>query len=120
MGQYIKAWTAVIGALAVAAASAWTDNAISNPEWVQIAVSGWTAFHVFVTANLSLPYWDKAKAITAGALAGLGALGGYIANGMEMSGPLWLNVIIAAATAAGVFAVGPAPVHAPAQPPPVV
>jgi hypothetical protein len=62
--------------------------------------------------------WDKAKAITAAALAGLGALGGYLANGQEMSGPLWLNVIIAGFVAAGVFAVGPAPVHGANPPPP--
>jgi hypothetical protein len=111
MGQYSKAFGAVVGAVAVAVASAWTDSTITDPEWVMVAVSGWTAFHVFITANLDLPLWDKAKAVTAGALAGLGGLGGYLANGQVMSGALWLNVIIATATAAGVFAVGPAPVH---------
>ena len=105
MGAYSKAATAVIGAIAVAVASAWTDSTITNPEWVTIAVAGWTAFHVFVTGNVGLPFWDKGKAATAAALAGLGALGGYLANGQEMSGPLWLNVFIAAFTAAGVFAV---------------
>jgi hypothetical protein len=105
MSSYAKSLTAVLGAIAVAVASAWTDNQITHPEWVTIAVAGFTAFQVYVTANVGLPLWNKAKAITAGALAGLGLLGGYLANGEHMNGSLWLNVAIAAATAAGVFAV---------------
>jgi hypothetical protein len=105
MGAYAKSLTAVFGAVAVAVASAWTDNTITHPEWVMIAVAGFTAFQVYITANVGLPLWDKAKAITAGALAGLGLLGGYLANGENMTNALWLNVAIAAAVAAGVFAV---------------
>lgn len=118
MGVYAKSIAAVVGAIAMAIAAAWTDSKITDAEWVMIAVAGWTAFQVFVTANLDLPLWDRAKDITAGALAGLGALGGYLANGQEMTGALWLNVAIAALTAAGVFASRSAPVH-PANPTPV-
>lgn len=105
MAPYSKALVAVVGAVTVAVASAWTDSTITYPEWVTVAVAGWTAFQVFVTANVGLPLWDKAKAVTAGALAALGLLGGYLANGEHMTGALWLNVAIAFATAAGVFAV---------------
>jgi len=105
MSGYSKAVTAVVGAIVMAVASAMTDDTISHPEWVMIAVAGFTAFQVFVTANVGLPLWDKAKAVTAGALAGLGLLGGYLANGEHMTNALWLNVAIAAAVAAGVWAV---------------
>lgn len=105
MSAYSKALLAVIGAVVMAIASAMTDDTITQPEWVMIAVAGFTAFQVFITANVGLPLWDKAKSITAGALAGLGLLGGYLANGEHLTNALWLNVAIAAAVAAGVFAV---------------
>ena len=105
MSAYAKALTAVIGAVVMAVAAAMTDDTITHPEWVQIATAGVAAFAVFVTANVGLPLWDKAKAVTAGALAGLGLLGGYLANGEHMTNALWLNVAIAAAVAAGVWAV---------------
>lgn len=116
MSAYAKGITAVIGALAVAIAAAWTDNHITNPEWVQITVAGVTAWQVFVVANVGLPLWHATKAITAGTLAGLSWLGGYIANGQAMTGALWLNVAIAAATAAGVFAVPNGPAASPTTP----
>lgn len=103
--MYSKALTAVIGAVVMAIAAAMTDDAITHPEWVQIAIAGFGAMSVFITANVDLPLWDKAKAITAGALAGLGLLGGYLANGEHLNNALWLNVAIAAAVAAGVFVV---------------
>lgn len=111
MSLYAKSLTAVIGAVVMAVAAAMTDNTVTHPEWVQVAIAGFAAFSVFVTANVGLPLWDKAKAVTAGALAGLGLLGGYLANGEHMTNALWLNVAIAAAVAAGVFAVpnGPTP-----------
>jgi hypothetical protein len=111
MSAYSKALTAVVGAVVMAVASAMTDDTISHPEWVMIAVAGFTAFQVFVTANVGLPLWNYSKSITAGALAGLGLLGGYLANGEHMSNALWLNVAIAAAVAAGVFAVPNGPVR---------
>lgn len=113
MGAYSKAIVAVVGAVALAAASRWTDETITNPEWVQIAVAGFTAFEVWLVSNLAIPIWHASKFITALALGGLNALAGYLANGQEMSGPLWLNVVIAAAVAAGVWGAPPAPVHAP-------
>lgn len=105
MTPYLKSITAVLGAVAVAVAASMSDNVITAPEKVQIATAGVAAFAVFVTANVGLPLWNYSKAITAGALAGLGLLGGYLANGEHMTSALWLNVAIAAATAAGVFAV---------------
>lgn len=105
MSQYAKSFTAILGAIAMAVAASMTDNVITNPEKVQIATAAVAAFAVFVTANVGLPLWDKAKAITAGALAGLGLLGGYLANGEQMHESLWLNVAIATLVAAGVFAV---------------
>lgn len=115
MGAYSKAVVAVVGAVAAAIASYWTDSVITNPEWVQIAVAGFTAFEVFLVGNLGIPIWNASKFITALALGGLNMLAGYLANGQEMSGPLWLNVAIAAAVAAGVWGAQPAPIHAPPQ-----
>ncbi len=105
LSSYSKSVTAVVGAVVVAIAAAWSDDVITNAEKVQIAVAGFTAFSVFVTSNVGLPLWEYSKSITAGALAGLGLLGAYYANGNIMDGGLWLNVAIATAVAAGVFAV---------------
>lgn len=109
MGAYAKAITAVVGAVAIYGASVWTDDVITLAEWVQVAVAGFTAFQVWLTANVGLPLWDKAKAITAGALAALGGLAGYLAAGEHMTNSMWLNVAIAGLTAAGVFTVANSP-----------
>lgn len=119
MSAYMKGVVAVVGAVVMAIAAAWTDDKITNPEWVQVAIAGFTAFQVYITANLGLPLWSYSKSITAAALGGLGLLAGYLANGQKMAGSLWLNVAIAAFVAAGVWLApnepAPAPVPRPVR-----
>ena len=109
MGRYTKAAIAVAGAIVMAIYSALNgDNHISIEEWIQISIAAWASFQVWLTANVSdAPY---AKAITAGMLAALNLLVSQLTGGI--SSAELVNIVIAFATAAGVwsFRNNPSPV----------
>lgn len=101
MGRYTKAFIAVIGAAVMAVASALSgDNHIGTEEWINISIAGFTAFQVWLTANI--PAAPVAKAITAGALALLNLLVSQLTGGIDSAEVV--NLIIAFAVAAGVLA----------------
>lgn len=102
MGRYTKAAVAVLGAVVMALYSALNgDNHVVTEEWIQIAIAAWTAFQVWLTANVSTA--PVAKAITAGMLAALNLLISQLTGGID-SAEL-VNIVIAFATAAGVWTV---------------
>lgn len=105
MTPWAKAIVAAVGAGIIALAAALTDNTVTNPEKVQIAVAVVTSVSVWLTANVGVPLWSSAKFVTAAVLAGLNAVAGYLAEGDTLSSAMWLNVAIAALTAVGVWAV---------------
>ena len=99
--RYAKALVAVLGAVLMAVAAAMTDGRIGSDEWVQIAIAGATAASVWTAANVpSLPY---AKTVIAVVLAVLNLLVAYISDGLTPAE--WVNLAIAALTAAGVYVV---------------
>lgn len=101
MSAYNKAFTALLGAVAVVLASALTDDVVTAAEFVQMTVAGLAAFAVYLTPNL--PGYGAAKTVVAAALAGLNLVAGWLANGEEITNSMWVNVVIAVAVALGVF-----------------
>jgi hypothetical protein len=102
MGRYSKAAVAVAGAIAIALYSALNgDDHVSTQDAIQIAIAAWAAFQVWLTANI--PGSTHAKAITAGMLAALNLLVSQLTGGIDSAE--WVNLIIAFATAAGVWGV---------------
>lgn len=99
---------AIVGALAMAAVSVLTDGHITAVEWVQIAIAGATAVGVWIAANVpSMPAAKTAVVVTLAVLNGLVA---FIADG-ALSPAEVANLVVAALTAAGVYAIAnrPAP-----------
>lgn len=103
MSSWAKAIVAAIGAGIMVLASSITDDIVTNPEKVQIAVAAVTSISVWLTANLGVPYWNASKTIVAGLLAGLNAVAGYLANADTLTNAMWLNVLISVGVAVGVW-----------------
>jgi hypothetical protein len=106
---YAKAVFAVLGAVLVVVSSALTDNIVNLDERVAIAVALVNAVTTYVIPNLSSGVARHAKSIAAGLLAVLAGLTGWMVDGMSYAD--WVNLVIAFATAAGIF-LAPAPKHA--------
>lgn len=106
VSRYKKALTAVAGAVLVALYSALNgDNHVNVEESIQVGIAAFTAFQVWLTANVtSSPY---AKAVTAGALAVLNVLVSHLTGGIDHAE--LVNLIIVGLTAGGVLAVRNAP-----------
>lgn len=96
-----KFFVALAGAAALAVASVLTDNLITTVEWVQIVIAVATAMQVWVTANVPALTW--AKTLTAVVLGVANLLVGMIADGLDAAD--WSALVVAALTAAGVYAV---------------
>jgi hypothetical protein len=97
--EHYKFIIAVISAIAVAVQSALSDDVLTNAEQVQIAIAGFTAISVYITSNALSGVWAYTKAISAGFLAALALIAGYLANGNEMTTSMWINVGVAFVTA---------------------
>lgn len=108
-----KFLVALLGALALAAAASLTDDRITTVEGVQLVIAAATAAQVWVTANVPSLNW--AKTATAVLLGVANVLIGVIADGV--SGADVATMLVAAFTAAGVYAVPNTP--DPAVPGPV-
>lgn len=98
--SYVKLLTALVGAVVMSVASFATDNTVSTEEWIQVAIAGATALGVWAAANVPTLTW--AKTFVAVVLAVLNLLVSYITDGISTSE--WLNLGVAALTAAGVYA----------------
>ncbi|TDC00778.1 hypothetical protein E1091_04195 [Micromonospora fluostatini] len=107
-----KFLVAVAGAVAVAVAGALTDNQVTTVEAVQVVIAVATAAQVWVTTNVPTLTW--AKTVTAVLLGVTNVLVGVIADGISAADVAVL--IVAAFTAAGVYAVPNGSTHRPAPP----
>jgi hypothetical protein len=101
MLHYAKALVAFAFAAATLAASAITDEVITDVEWIEIAIAGLIAGGVWITANA--PGYRAAKTVVAAALAGLSFLVGAILDGM--TGAEWINFALAVGAVIFVWAV---------------
>lgn len=98
--SYIKLLVALVGAVVMSVASFYTDGQFTAEEGVQVAIAGATAAGVWAAANVPGLTW--AKTFVAVLLAVLTLLVSYITDGVSTSE--WLNLGVAALTAAGVYA----------------
>lgn len=114
--MYRKALVAVFGAVLMALYSAFgNDNHIGPEEAINIGIAAFTALQVFITANLpSGGVWNYAKSITAVALGVLNLLVSEWTGGIDHAE--LVNLIIAAATALGVYGVANTGVAAHSRP----
>lgn len=97
---YLKLLIALLGAVVMSVASFATDNTVSTEEWIQVTIAGATALGVWAAANV--PTFTWAKTFVAVVLAVLNLLVAYITDGISTAE--WLNLAVAALTAAGVYA----------------
>ena len=97
--SYVKLFVALLGAVAMAGAS-YATGGITTDEWIQIAIAATTAAGVWAAANV--PQFTWAKTFIAVLLAVLSLLVSYITDGI--SAAEWWNLLVAALTAAGVYA----------------
>lgn len=109
MSTYRKALVAVFGAVLMALYSAFGgDNHIGPEEAINIGIAAFTALQVFITANLPIGgIWRYTKTITAVALGVLNLLVSVWTGGIDSAEAV--NLVIAAATALGVFTFANAP-----------
>lgn len=99
---YWKAAVAVlITVLSAVQAALFGDNVISNPEWVNVAIAAVTAAAVFAAPNV--PGARYTKTILAVLGAALTVLASAIIGGVTPTE--WIQIVLAAAGAVGVFAV---------------
>jgi hypothetical protein len=99
---YWKAAVAVlITLLSAVQAALFGDNVISNPEWVNIAIAGVTAAAVFAAPNVPGARYTKTVLAVLG--AALTVLASAIIGGVTYTE--WIQIILAAAGAVGVYAV---------------
>lgn len=105
MPPYRKAIVAVFGAVLMTLYSALgNDQHIGAEEAINIGIAAFTALQVFITANLPTGgVWAYAKTITAVALGVLNLLVSEWTGGIDSAEAV--NLVIAAATALGVFGV---------------
>lgn len=92
---------AVIATAISAIVAAMTDNDISSVEWVNVGIAAVTAAAVFAAPNV--PGAKTTKAILAVLMAVLSFFVTAISDGVTMSE--WLQVIVIASGALGVYAV---------------
>lgn len=98
--SYLKLIVALVGAVVMSVASFATDNTVTTEEWIQVAIAGATALGVWAAANV--PQFTWAKTFVVVVLAVLNLLVSYITDGISTAE--WLNLAVAALTAAGVYA----------------
>jgi len=102
MTMYLKFFAAAVVTVLAAVAGALTgDGVISSVEWVNVAIMGVGALAVFAGPNV--PGAAYTKAILAVLAAGLTVLVSAIIGGIDSVE--WIQIILAAAGAVGVYAV---------------
>ncbi len=103
INKYGKALAAALLALLTAAHTYLADEIVTEQEWVQIAIAGFTALSVWLVPALDYP---RMKTVIAVVLASLNVLATVIIDGIDQ-GDL-VQVVMAGLT---VLAVGAAPAH---------
>lgn len=98
---YAKSLLAVLVTVISAVVAALTDGAVSNVEWINVAIAGAGAAAVFSAPNI--PGSRYTKAVLAVITAVLTFLVTVITDGVSTAE--WLQVLVIAAGAIGVYAV---------------
>lgn len=98
---YAKSLLAVLVTVVSAVVAAMTDGAISNVEWINVAIAGAGAAAVFAAPNV--PGARYTKSVLAVLTAVLTFLASVVTDGV--SSAEWLQVLVVAAGALGVYAV---------------
>lgn len=99
--NYAKAILAVAATVLTAIVAAYTDNLITNTEWINVAIAGAGACAVFTAPNV--PGARYTKSVLAVITAVLAALASFISDGISQSELMQIGVI--ALGALGVYAI---------------
>lgn len=100
MKIYSKSIGMVLMTVVTAIVAALTDDKVSTAEWLNIAILGFGAASVFAAPNV--PYAKYTKTVLAVLTAGLTAVVSFLTGGITTAE--WLQVLVAAAAAVGVYA----------------
>ena len=98
--QYLPALGSVVVVLATVLAGALTDNRVTMPEAVVIAVATVNAVATYVVPNTT--QWPWLKVVVTAVLSAFNALQGYLSDGLTANE--WLLVLVAGVGATGVVA----------------
>ncbi|AXH68765.1 hypothetical protein SEA_COMRADE_50 [Streptomyces phage Comrade] len=109
---YAKSLLAVLVTVITAVVAAMTDSVVSNVEWINVAIAGAGAAAVFAAPNV--PGSRYTKAVLAIITAVLTFLVTVITDGVSTAE--WLQVLVIAAGAVGVYAVPNKPTTTIGQP----
>ncbi|QIQ62935.1 hypothetical protein SEA_MOAB_50 [Streptomyces phage Moab] len=109
---YAKSLLAVLVTVISAVVASLTDNTITNVEWINVAIAGVGAAAVFAAPNI--PGSRYTKAVLAVLTAVLTFLVTVITDGV--SSAEWLQILVIAAGAIGVYAVPNKPTTTIGQP----
>lgn len=99
--SYAKAALAVVATIASAIVAAMTDGGVTTAEWINVAIGGVGAASVFAAPNV--PGARYSKAILAALAAVLTFLVSAVAGGVSPAE--WLQILVVALGALGVYAV---------------
>ena len=99
--EYAKSLLAVVATVVTAIVAFDGGNGLTSTEWVNVAIAGVGALAVFAAPNV--PGAVYTKSVLAVATAVLGFLASAIVGGV--SGDEWLQIIVLALGAVGVYAV---------------
>lgn len=89
--NYAKAILAVVATILTGIVGAYTDDVVTNVEWINVAIMGVGALAVFAAPNV--PGAMYTKAILAVLAACLAALASFITDGISQSELMQLGVI---------------------------
>jgi len=98
---YGKVIPLFLGSIFLVVQSAVSDDVVTGDEKIQIALIVVGGIVTYIVPNLVGGIAHFAKGITSAAIAVLTGLSGWLVDGMSTSD--WWNLLIAAATAAGVL-----------------
>jgi drug/metabolite transporter (DMT)-like permease len=105
MKLYGKFVVQVLATALVALIAALQDDRVDAAEWINVVLAALTAVAVLGAGNTTEGVWRYTKVIVASAGAGLTLLASFVSDGGVVTASEWLQVLVAAAGAAGVLAV---------------
>jgi hypothetical protein len=108
MKQYGKFIAQVLAAALAALVAALADDRVDAAEWINVVIALGAAVSVLGAGNLPEGVWAYAKTIVSASMAGLTLLVSFLSDGGTITTSEWIQVLLAAAAAVGVyFAPGP-------------
>lgn len=101
LSHYRSYLSALAGLVLVTLASAAGDGGVTSAELVQMVILAAGMVTVYVLPNA--PGFAHVKTAAEAITAGFVLIGGYLANDLEMTTSLWLNVAIAVGASLGIL-----------------